>query len=208
MSIELKDKPPREDGPAWEIARLFPHQGHWSEIDYLDLAHRTNNLVELANGRVEVLPMPTKSHQLIVLHLYSLLAAHLRTNNAGQVLVAAYPVRLEAEKFREPDLVVALTPYLEKLGEDFAHGADLVIEVVSSDRRKDFEIKRVEYARAGIPEYWIIDPRDQKILVLTLEGDTYTCHGEFAPGQRAASRLLAGFEADVNAVFEAGRGRA
>src|SRR5687767_15399448 len=57
--------------PAWEIATIFPLQGAWSEADYLSL--NTNHLVEFSHGRVEVLPMPTQSHQLIVLFLYRLL---------------------------------------------------------------------------------------------------------------------------------------
>jgi hypothetical protein len=54
--------------PAWEIATLFPAQGAWSEADYFLLP--TNHLVEFSHGRVEVLPMPTQSRQLIVLFLY------------------------------------------------------------------------------------------------------------------------------------------
>ena len=38
-------------------------------------------------------------------------------------------------------------------------GADLVIEVVSPDDPDlDLVVKRQEYAQAGIPEYWIVDP--------------------------------------------------
>jgi Uma2 family endonuclease len=52
----------------------------------------------------------------------------------------------------------------------YADGADLVIEVLSKDRDRDLQMKRLEYAQAGIPEYWIGDPRDQRITVLRLAG--------------------------------------
>ena len=57
------------------------------------------------------------------------------------------------------------------MGEQFSLGADLVIEVVSDQGRpRDLEIKRQEYAQAGIPEYWIVDPQLEQITVLALEG--------------------------------------
>ena len=54
--------------PTWEIARLFPPQGAWTEQEYLDL--NGNHLVEFSEGRVEVLPMPTELHQLLLAFLY------------------------------------------------------------------------------------------------------------------------------------------
>ena len=50
-----------------------PPQGQWSENDYLSLQNRTNRLVELSDGRIEVLPMPKPLHQRIALYLYTLL---------------------------------------------------------------------------------------------------------------------------------------
>src|SRR3954465_7048406 len=67
--------PLRQAEPAWEIARLFPAQGNWSEQDYLSLTHDTNWLVEFSDGSIEVLPMPKTSHQLIVQFLNNLLFA-------------------------------------------------------------------------------------------------------------------------------------
>jgi len=82
--------------------------------------------------------------------------------------------------------------------------ADLVVEVVSEDdRSRDLETKRFEYAQAGIPEYWIIDPKKSEVIVLTLAGQRYDEHGIFTTGQRATSSLLNGFEVEVDQVFSA-----
>jgi hypothetical protein len=111
------------------------------------------------------------------------------------------------DEFREPDVVFLLTENLGRMGEDYAEGADLVMEVMSDDdRRRDIETKRFEYARAGIPEYWLVDPMLRRITVLRLEGDRYAVHSESKPGERAASALLAGFDLDVAAVFAAANG--
>ncbi|MDB5291432.1 MAG: hypothetical protein JWL69_2673, partial [Phycisphaerales bacterium] len=81
---------------------------------------------------------------------------------------------------------------------------DLVMEVVSEDGcRRDLEEKRRDYALAGIPEYWIVDPREQSITVLTLSGKQYIVAGEAHNGQKAASVLLKGFEVDVTAALSA-----
>lgn len=92
-----------------------------------------------------------------------------------------------------------------RMNNEFWDGADLAMEVISDeDRRRDTETKRFEYARAGIPECWLVDPQQSRITVLRLDGQRYAVHGEFTPGQRAGSwLLLPGFEVDVTAAFAA-----
>ena len=188
--------------PTWEIAQLFPDQGHWSEEEYLALT--TNHLVEYANGRLEFLPMPTQSHQFLVLYLYHALFTFLAQNPVGTVLLAPLRVRLWAGKHREPDVVFMLAVHEERRGEQYWDGADLVMEVISpDDRRRDLVTKRHEYAQAGIPEYWVVDPQAQQITVLALAGKRYAEHGVFGLGETAVSRLLPGFAVEITAVFAA-----
>jgi Uma2 family endonuclease len=100
-----------------------------------------------------------------------------------------------------------LKEHVERIGERFWDGADLVMEVVSTgkeDRRRDLETKRQEYARAGIAEYWIIDPQEERITVLRLVGKKYVVHGEFSRGEKATSYLLQGFTVDVAETFSQG----
>ncbi len=194
--------------PAWDIARLFPPQGQWSEGSYLSFSESLNQLVELVDGRVEVLEMPTKSHQKIVQYLFNLLLTFLSEQAVGDVISAPYRIRLRDQTFREPDLAVFLTEHLSRFGERYGEGADLVMEVVSDDaasRTRDYEDKRRDYAVAGIPEYWIVDPHQAGIFVLGLEGDRYQVLGEFALGDQAESTLLAGFRVSVEGVLQAGR---
>jgi Uma2 family endonuclease len=89
-------------------------------------------------------------------------------------------------------------------------GADLVMEVVSpgnKNRERDLGIKRREYAKAKIPEYWIVDPETKTITVLTLSGRTYKVHGEFKHGMDATSKLLKGFKVAVADAFAAGEAK-
>jgi Uma2 family endonuclease len=188
--------------PTWQIAQLFPTQGNWSEEEYLAL--HTNHLVEFSHGVLEVLPMPTTSHQFLVTYLYRLVSAFATPADLGTVLVAPLRVRLWRGKFREPDIVFLLKEHTDRIGEEFWSGADVVMEVVSGeeeDRRRDLIIKRAEYARAGIREYWIVDPREERITVLRLAGKRYVVHGEFMKGSIATSHLLDGFTVNVSDAF-------
>jgi Uma2 family endonuclease len=188
--------------PAWEIARLFPNQGKWSVEDYLSL--QTNHLVELSDGHVEVLAMPTEGHQLIVAFLYDALRAFLAGTGLGTVLFAPMRIQLWDGKFREPDLVFLLKRNAHLRGNRYWRGADLVVEVVSEDDPdRDLVQKRKEYAEAGITEYWIVDPRDATLRVLSLEAGSreYAAGETYRPGDTATSRLLIGFHVDVSMVF-------
>lgn len=204
FSDDLDRVSARRGEPVWSLARLYPHQGDWTEDQYLGL--NASFLVEFADGCLEFPPMPTIAHQLIVLFVFKLLDGFVSASQAGIVLVAPLPVRLWRDKAREPD-VVYLRHDRPRYRGKYPEGADLVVEVVSEgeeDRERDLVTKRREYATAGIPEYWIVDPRDQRILVLVLDGDVYREHGDFRRGQTAGSALLAGFTLDVNSALDAG----
>ncbi len=125
--------------------------------------------------------------------------------NLGAAFVAPLRVRLWEGKFREPDVLFMLKKNRERRSQRVWDGADLVIEVVSEDdARRDLIEKREEYAQAGIPEYWIVDPRDRSITVLTLNAadNIYFQSGRYTDGQEAGSVLLAGFSVGVQSVFD------
>jgi Uma2 family endonuclease len=192
--------------PTWDVARLFPVQGCWTEWEYLNL--NTNQLVEFSHGFIEFLPMPTTTHQLIALLLYRLLESFVSANGLGTVLAAPLRVQLWDGKYREPDVVFMLAEHASRITDDYWIGADLVMEVVSGsadDRRRDLVEKREDYAKAVIPEYWIVDPELGQITVLTLEGAAYAVHGTFSRGEHATSKLLPGFAVDVTAALAAKR---
>jgi Uma2 family endonuclease len=192
--------------PAWDLADLFPAQGAWDEWDYLALSG--NRLVEFTDGYVEVLPVPTTSHQKILAFLFTALSAFVTPRRLGTALFSGIRVRLRKGKYREPDIVFMSAEHEDRVREKFWEGADLVMEVVSAgadDRERDLEEKPADYARARIPEYWIIDPHERQITVLHLKGRRYAVLGKYGPGERAASALIKGFAVDVEAVFAAAR---
>lgn len=142
----------RPDGlePVWDIARLFPPQGGWSEEEYLALPG--SPLSEFEDGRIEVLDMPSELHQLLVGYLYRTLLESVSASGLGTVLFAPFPIKLWEGKIREPDVVFMRRDHAGRRDTRFWQGADLVMEVMSpDDRTRDSEIKHREYAMAGIP---------------------------------------------------------
>ena len=185
------------------LCEVLPAQGAWSDDAYLWLTDHSNRLIEFTDGLVEELPVPTFTHQAVLAFLYDLFRAYLKTRG-GVVMFAALRVRIRPGKFREPDLLLLRDRTDPRCRDRYWLGADLVAEVVSPDNPdRDLVEKREDYAEAGIPEYWIADPRDETIRVLTLQDTGYTEHGVYRRGETATSPLLAGFAAEVGAVFDA-----
>jgi len=182
---------------------LLPLQGLWTDAQYLRLTDQTNQLIEFTDGVIEVLPMPTDTHQAISRLLFLALLAWVQQHH-GTVFYAPLRVQVRPGKYREPDLLLLVDPNDLRRHDAFWHGADLVVEIVSPDRpERDTEEKPLDYAEARIPEYWIVNPLDATITVLTLTGDTYIVHGVFTRGETATSLLLDGLAVAVSTVLDA-----
>lgn len=190
-----------EDAAVLDMA---PLQGLWTPEQYLRLTDQTNRLIEYTDHCIEVLAMPTERHQLIVRFVFLSLLQVLQPLG-GMVLFAPLRLRIGEGKFREPDIVALRDASDPRRTNRFWLGADLVVEVVSpDDPERDMITKRREYAEAGIPEYWIVDPEAETVTVLQLQDERYAEHGVFGRGDAVTSMLLDTFTMQVDAVFEAG----
>jgi Uma2 family endonuclease len=184
-----------------EIDRL-PLQGLWTVEHYLKLTDQTNQLIEFRDGVIEVLPTPTDKHQAISRLLFLALLAFVE-RLGGTVFYAPLRVQVRPGLFREPDLLLLCDAHDPRRQYAFWLGADLVVEIVSPDRpERDTEEKPLDYAAAHIPEYWIVNPLDETITLLSLRGDAYAEHGLFRRSQRVAALILAGFSVSVAEVFD------
>ncbi len=182
---------------------LLPLQGLWTEAQYLKLTDQTNHLIEFTDGVIEVMPMPTDKHQVILEFIFLTLRAFVSVLG-GKVLFAPLRVQVRPGKYREPDILLVRDANDPRRQNAFWLGADLVVEIVSPDKpERDTEEKPVDYAEAGIPEYWIVNPLDETITVLTLQGDHYVARGVSRRGERATSALLEAFGVSVDEVFDA-----
>jgi len=124
-------------------------------------------------------PAPTQQHQEISSEIHRQLANFLK-GKPCKVFHAPFDVRLNADgkddTVCQPDLLVVCDS--AKLDGKCCNGApDLVIEILSpSTARLDRMVKFQQYLRAGIPEYWIVDPETKTVQVCILQGGVYVAH--------------------------------
>ena len=188
---------------AWKdfLFEVMPRQGTWADEQYLAMTDHTNRLIEFTDGRLEPLPMPTDRHQAILAFLYEAFAAFVRPRG-GKVRFAPLRLQIRRGKFRVPDLLLLRLATDPRRQNRFWTGADLACEVVSPDKpSRDLIDKRNDYAEGGVPEYWIVNPENETITILTLRDGSYVDAGTLPRGKSAASTKLEGFAVDVTDVF-------
>jgi Uma2 family endonuclease len=200
----IPEPPVQEPEYAWELATLYPVQGAWTEGDYLALTDEANRRIELANGRVEFLPMPTETHEALVRFIFLALYQFVDARKLGEVYANGIRIHVRPNVFRLPDVVFLHKDRFHLRHNRFWAGADLVVEVVSGepkDHQRDYDQKLSDYAAAGIREYWIVDPEPRRVLIYRLLDNSYILHGQFEPGADATSALLPDFHLAASTIF-------
>lgn len=176
-------------------------ESRWTDEKYLVFSDSHNRLVELSEGRLIVFEMPTPRHQDIVGNLYFQFRLWADRHH-GKALMAPTPVRLWPGKFREPDVFLYSAEHLNRVGEQYAAPPDLVVEVLSPGTASlDLHDKRDEYARAGIPEYWIVDSERSRLEQYVLEGERYRLQAQLDLGDTVHSVALPDLVVPIELIY-------
>lgn len=187
-----------------EIAELFPPQGTWTEADYLKLPH-TSRAVELAGGRLMIHPAHSPEHQRVAGDLAIALDKYVEPQRLGEVLFAAIVVRLWLNQLRMPDVIFLRREHIQRKHKMWIEGPpDWIAEVLSPETRATDEgDKLADYARAAVPETWLIDPAARTIRVYVLRADLpeYELSATYGSGETARAETIAGFEIAVDTLF-------
>lgn len=186
---------------ATEIAQLWPPQGDWTETDYFNLPEN-NQLVELSEGEVIIMPPPSDLHQKVLGNMYRLFYKFIEEHQAGTLRFSPLAVRLWPGKIREPDLLFVSKEHQNRMGDHVYGIPDLIVEITSPGTRKtDRHEKFYEYAQAGIQEYWIVEPDGQTVEIFVLRQGIYELSGKAGQGEQISSILLKGFRLEVSQIF-------
>ncbi len=165
--------------------------------------------IELIAGEPVMLATPLRVHQEIVGELFGYLRDYLKGKKC-KVYVAPFAVRVferdndlpeQVDTVVEPDISVVCDPAkLDRIG---CKGApDLIMEILSpSTRRHDKARKLNLYQRAGVKEYWIVDPDNKDVQVFLLKDGNYIIQAFGEPGDTLPVNVLPGCTIDLAAVF-------
>ena len=140
--------------------------GHYTLDDYYALPD--NVRAELIDGYLIFMDAPTVRHQIIIGELFFQAYSYVKKKKGScKVILSPIDVHLDNDDktMLEPDLVIVCDP--GKIDGKRVNGApDFVAEVVSpSSRKRDYLVKLNKYWTAGVREYWIIDPAQEKVSV-------------------------------------------
>ena len=169
-----------------------PLQGRWTYQDYKRLPDNGMRY-EVIEGELYMTPAPSTKHQRILLALVIRLSDYLKRHPLGELFFAPVDVRMgNLANPVQPDLLFIARDRLNIVKEDYIDGApDLIAEALSPgsqsyDRRTKFNL----YARAGVKEYWLIDPQSCVVEIYVLRGQAYAPLGDFNSDQLLRSEIL------------------
>ena len=123
---------------------------------------------ELIDGEHYVTPSPNRKHQKVCGNLHLLIGSWLEANPIGQIYFAPFDVIFSMFDVVEPDLIYMSNERAARILTDAnVKGApELVVEIGSEGTRgRDETIKRRLYERAGVSEYWVVDPEIDVVRV-------------------------------------------
>lgn len=177
----------------------------WTIAEYRHMAETgtlsSDARVELIDGEIIDMAPIGPAHAGIVDQLTQLLLQAV----AGTAIVRVQnPIELSDDSEPEPDLTL-LRPRADFYKRRLPGAEDvlLAIEVADSTLVRDRDVKRALYARHGIPEYWIVDIRDEQILTFRDPvGDIYGCESTMDDIRAVQIYALADVRIDLSGLFE------
>jgi Uma2 family endonuclease len=133
-------------------------------------------LCEVIDNVLYMSPTPRYNHQHLLGLFFRLISTHVDNTAIGEVIIAPFDVYLEhLQSAVQPDLLYVSNRNMDILKDDgYIHGApDLIVEVLSSDKKRDTVKKKSLYERAGVKEYFTVNPADRKIQCYSLNNNTF-----------------------------------
>ncbi|MCF8247649.1 MAG: Uma2 family endonuclease [Saprospiraceae bacterium] len=159
---------------------------------------------ELINGEVVKKSAPTPLHQECSFLLTLQMGNFVVSNNIGKIFPAPVDVYLHEFSHQLPDLVFVSTKNLGII--DDKNGIigvpDIVVEIISpSSVYKDRVQKNGEYEAAGVPEYWLVDCKNQTVEIYENVDGKFHLHSFAAESGKVTSKVLENFELEITSIF-------
>lgn len=154
-TIATTERVTRSLDASWNYAR-------WSQLP------DDGNRYEVIDGVLYMTTAPSYFHQWIIRKIVFALAEQIDDVGIGFTTWSPIGLLMPGCEPVQPDIVVVRSEQRGIIYDRRINGVPaLIVEVLSpSNAEKDTEIKRAAYARAGLPEYWIVRPTERDVLLL------------------------------------------
>jgi Uma2 family endonuclease len=162
---------------------------------------------ELIDGEHYVTPSPNTKHQVVVGNLHLLIGNWLRANRIGRVMLSPFDVVFTKFDVVEPDLLYLSNDRAAQVltAANVQGVPELVVEIGSpSTRKRDETIKRRLYERAGVSEYWVVDPELDVVRIYRAGAGGYEKPVELSreAGDVLSTPLLPGLHLPLVLIFQ------
>jgi Uma2 family endonuclease len=180
-----------------------PPQSQWTYADWETLPD-DGNRYEIIDGYLYASGVPSIFHQWIVKRLYRFLGIPAEEQQLAFSAVARVGVVLSQNTVMQPDFVIVLMERAAIIHDRRIRGVpDLIVEVLSPGNPDyDQEVKMEAYAKAGVPEYVIIDPSTRTLKLFQLvEKGQYAEPQVFKEGNTLSFACLPTSPLEVGKLF-------
>jgi Uma2 family endonuclease len=179
-----------------------PQPHDWTCEDLLTLPD-DGKRYEIIEGVLHEMPAANTDHALIIMRLILYIFGPLVHALGIQVLTAPVDVFIRDGDPVQPDLMLLLPEQRDLIAKRGVEGPPaLVVEVLSpSNPEHDRITKRALYARAGVPEYWIVSPEAATIEILALRDGHYAVHARVGGDEPLTSPTLPALAGTAARVF-------
>jgi prevent-host-death family protein len=175
--------------------------------EFMEISEKSTLRMEFINGEIYILASPGIGHQEILGRLHLIFADYFK-DSKYRVFLAPLDVHFNKEGFKEPDvmqpdLLVAcdLEGNVTEKGRYMGTPA-LVIEIMSErTRNKDMIDKLNTYRLSGVKEYWLVDQKQENIMVYSFAQYEIDGYKLYEKGNIAKSVVFNGLSADVDNLF-------
>lgn len=159
---------------------------------------------ELIDGDFYMTPSPVTKHQLASIHLERLIEQYVRQNNLGTVLHAPMDVVLSDEDVVQPDILFISNERKGIIKPENIRGApDLIVEILSpATAERDLTVKKGLYAKFAVREYWIVDPDQKTVAVMTWSEEGFRTHQVYPADGTLRSPIFPGWSFPLKTVFD------
>ena len=131
-------------------------------------------LAEVINNVLYMSPAPNFEHQRLLSRLFTIMNVYIMENNLGECVFAPVDVYLGESNVVQPDIIFIANTNAGIIKDGRVKGApDLIVEVLSGNKKHDLQLKKQLYETFGVKEYFIMNSADKEVISYYSDGKKF-----------------------------------